>query len=920
DQVKDDLTTNPKNNISQVEIAGIRKYEISIEVSEHTLRKFGLTFDSLARVIGNSSLDLPAGSIKTKGGEILVRTQGQMYFGKEFEKIVVLTRNDGTRILLKDIAEVIDGFEDSDIAARFKGQPAVMLNIFRLGDQGALDVSRTVRQYVKENKSQLPHGVSIDIYADASEILESRIDLLTRNAYIGITLVLLCLTLFLDLKLAFWTTLGIPISFMGAFFLLPYFDISINMLSLFAFILVLGIVVDDAIVVGENIFEYRQQGMPPLQASITGVREMAAPVTMAILTTIAAFAPLVFIEGMMGKFIRNIPIVAICVISLSLIEAFYILPAHLASSRIRKTKGPLARFQQAVRNSMDRFIQGPFARIVTGAVKWRYITLATAIASFLITVGFIAGGHLKFVFFGTIEADEIVVALSMPQGTSRQETDQVVVRLENALKQLEQEFKETYPNEPPVVRNMITYLGEQPFTRAMGGPHGGGVTNVSGSHLAELYIQLSDGEFRGISSNDLTNKWKELVGDIVGVESLTFTSTFFSPGESVNVELTHRDFDTLLEAADDLKKRLAVFEGISEISDSFETGKREIKLSLKEKGRTLGLTLEELARQVRQGFYGQEVQRIQRGRDDIRVMLRYPKAERNNIHNITNMRIRLKDGTEVPFSVAAESQQGRGFAIINRADRKRIVRVTADVDENVGNAFNINQQLRNEVIPKLQRDYPGLNYSLRGQEQQQMESLASLYTNFPIALLVIFGLLAVQFRSYVQPLIIMSAIPFGLIGAVIGHIIMGFDLSFLSMFGIVALTGVVVNDSLILIDLINRRCNEAQPHTPNSPTLENNSDTYHAAPAGPSLEEISKLVLASTLRRFRPIILTTLTTCCGLLPILLEKSLQARFLIPMAISLAFGVLFATLITLVLVPSLYMILEDAKRLFRRKNSG
>lgn len=890
ERMRDDLTA--MDNISQVDVSGTRRFEISIEVPEENLRRYNLTFAQVASAVRNSSLDLPGGSVKTPGGHILIRTKGQMYTGSQFEEIVVLTRNDGTKLYLRDIATVIDGFEDSDVASRFDNNPAVMLQVFRVGEQGVLDIASTLKEYISEQETALPAGISIATWFDRSVMLEGRMGLLLRNARIGLILVFICLALFLDLRLAFWTTMGIPISFMGAFWVMPYMGASVNMISLFAFILSLGIVVDDAIVVGENIFAYRQKGMNPIEAAVRGVSEMTAPVIMAVLTTAIAFMPLLYLAGVMGKFIRVIPIVVISVLMFSLVESLLILPAHLSSGgKVRREKselGPIGRLQRLIRNGLDKFIYGRFANFVEKAVEWRYLTVAIAIFVLFSAVGYVASGRLKFVMLPKIDADNVWASLKMPQGTSVDQTRQVVKLIEAAAEQVRADIdKDKAADAPSIFKHIATDIGAQPFSSGGdGGPNdtgGGG----GGAHLAEVNIELLSGEQRSTTSAEIANKWRSAVGSIPGISSLKFTSSLFSAGDAINLELSHRDFDTLLKVVESLKNTLSKYAGVIDIDDSFEPGKLELKLALTEEGRTLGFTLADIARQIRQGFYGEETQRIQRGRDDIRVMVRYPLDERQSIADVENVRLRLPDGAEVPFSTVATVKQGRGYASIRRADRRRIVNVTADVDSDVANPTEINENIFAEVLPKLISDYPGLVYNIEGEQREQQETKVSLFSSVFIALLAIFALLAVQFKSYIQPTIIMSAIPFGLVGAIIGHIIMGFDLSMLSVFGIVALTGVVVNDSLIMIDLINRE----------------RSDGI----------EIHQIIRDSATRRFRPIMLTTLTTFFGLAPMLLEKSLQARFLIPMAVSLAFGILFATMITLILVPTLYMVIEDVKAL-------
>jgi multidrug efflux pump subunit AcrB len=885
DQIRDDLTA--KENISQVSIKGVRPYEISIEVSEENLRRYNLSFDQVSRAVRNSSLDIPAGSVKTSGGEILVRTKGQKYYGSEFEKVIVLTRNDGTTIRLGDIATVRDEFEDVDLYSKFNGKRAAFIQVSRIGEQDALDIAETVKEYISQKKQRLPEGVSLALWEDDTLVLKARMDLLKRNGYIGLVLVFLCLTLFLNMRLAFWTTMGIPISFLGAFYLIPLFDVSINMISLFAFIMSLGLVVDDAIVVGENIFAYRQQGLDRTAAAIKGVKEMAMPVTLAVLTTMFAFIPLAYTLGIMGKILRVLPIVVVSVLAISLVEALLILPAHLSSKR-SWNKFFLVRFTNKINQGTHKvlfwFVNGPFARFVERAVKWRYVTLAFGISIFLVTIGFIVGGYIKFVFFDTVEADNMLATLTMPQGTPVEQTKEIIERIEQAALQTFDEFDDKRPGKPSLMKHMAVTVGAHPMA-ARRGPVQVDIETGAQSHLGEINIELLGAEERDISSVVLKNRWRELVGEIPGVSSLTFMAEFMSTGNPIEVELSHGDFDILLAASERLKGILRDYAGVSDIADDFEPGKIELKLELKDTGRTLGLTLSDLAKQVRQGFYGDEVQRVQRGRDDIRVMVRYPEDERRSLADVENMRIRLPNGTEIPFETVAEVQYGRGYSTIKRVDRRRVVSVSADVDEAVANAGGINRELNASVLPNLMREFQDLQFRFAGEQRERNESLGSLIPNFGIAMMAIYALLAVQFRSYSQPAIVMSAIPFGIVGATIGHLLMGFNLSILSLFGIVALSGVVVNDSLIMIDLINR---------------ERKSGI-----------ELSRILRDCATRRFRPIMLTTLTTFCGLLPMIAERSLQARFLVPMAISLAFGVMFATCITLVLVPSLYMILEDVK---------
>jgi multidrug efflux pump subunit AcrB len=895
ERVRDELTTI--DGISQVEVAGVRRYEISIEVSEEALRRYGLSFQQVTDAVGRSSLDLPGGAVKTEGGEILLRTKGQLYRGNEFENIVVLTHPNGTQLLLSDVASVVDGFEDTDTATTFDGNPAALVQVFRVGKEGALDVASKTKRYLESLEKSLPAGVSVATWDDDSIILRQRIGLLLRNARLGLTLVFLFLMLFLNLRLAIWTTVGMLISFLGGLWLIPQFDVTINMISLFAFIIVLGIVVDDAIVVGENIYEYLQRGMRPLDAAIRGVREMSMPVTFAIITTVAAFAPLLFVSGTMGKVMRQIPIVVISVLVMSLVEAFLILPAHLSGGeswilrQLRRMLAPGFRLLEAAQDRVQRGLQWvidqPYRSTLDWALDWRYLTVSLAVVMLLGVFGVVGGGLIKFSFMPRVDSDNMVASLIMPQGTPAEQTEGILATMVVAAQQVADEFDaQQVTDGPSIVQHISATVGEQP-SASRRGPMTQASAGGDDSHLGEVNVELIGSEHRRVSSSRLVNRWRELVGEVPGAVSLTFQASLFSSGDPVSVQLAHRDFNVLLRAVERLKEVIAEYPGTKDIADSFLPGKKELRLQLTPEGRTMGITLADLARQVRAGFYGQEVQRIQRGRDDIRVMVRYPESERRSLGDIEHMRIRLSDGSEVPFSTVAAVEEGRGYAVINRTDRRRVVTVSADVDEAQANANEINADLRNRALPILAREFPGLAFDFEGEQRQQSESLGSLQVNFVVAQLAIFALLAIPFRSYSQPLIIMSAIPFGLIGAVMGHVVMGLDLTLLSMFGMVALTGVVVNDSLIMVDLINRQRTE-----------------------GKTLRES---IRSAGMRRFRPILLTTATTFLGLAPMIFETSLQARFLIPMAVSLGYGIVFATAITLILVPTLYRILEDLKTL-------
>jgi multidrug efflux pump subunit AcrB len=873
-----------------VELASARPYEIAIEVSENDLRRFGLTFDQVAAAVRRSSLDLPGGSVRTAGGEILLRTKGQAYVGNEFEDLVLLSRPDGTHLRLGDVANVVDGFAETDQFARFDGHDAVLIQIYRTGDQAALTIAAAAKAYLEEARTRMPEGVHLTPWQDASKVLKDRLNLLLRNGAAGFVLVFISLSLFLRFRLAFWVSLGIPISFLGAIWLMPHLGVSVNLISLFAFIVVLGIVVDDAIVAGENIYTHQQRHRQGLKGSIDGAKEVATPVIFAVLTTVAAFIPLLNVEGAIGKVMRTIPLIVIPCLLFSLVESLWILPAHLSHMKAKPKKSAWRTFQSFFADGLEWYIRKVYTPSLDFLLRWRYITVAFGIATLLITIGIVRGGYIRFEFFPPVEADYISAALTMPEGTPAEQTSDVVRMLEASAFEAQKEF-ENRSDGDGLFRHVAAAVGGQPYAVSQQRNAGAGAASrTTAGHLGEVTIELSPAEDRTFSSSELVDRWRELTGTIPDAVELTFSASLFSPGVDIDVQLTGPDLPQLRSAANAVKKRLSEYAGVSQIADSFREGKKEVKLRIKPQAETLGLTQADLGRQVRQAFYGEEAQRIQRGRDDIRVMVRYPPEERRSLGDMENMRIRTPDGAEVPFDEVAEIDLGRGYSSIRRVDRRRAVNVTADVDPETASTDDITADLEARVLPEILANYPGVFFSFEGQKAEQRDTMGGLARGFALAAVMIFALLAVPLRSYVQPVIIMLAIPFGLVGAIWGHLLMGMHLTILSIFGIVALAGVVVNDSLVMVDFINRRFRETG--------------------------EFEAAVRLSGAARFRPIILTSLTTFVGLLPLLLERSMQARFLVPMAISLAFGVLFSSVITLVLVPSAYLILEDVRRLSRR----
>ena len=888
EKVRDEVSELP--NITQTRL-GKKPREISIEISENTLQKYGISFDYVANKIRTSSMDVPGGAIETYDGEILIRSKGQAYTGEEFGIIPVLSLADGSTVFLRDIAEIVDGFQDVEYDIKFNSEPALLIRVYRTGEQNALDIADAVHGYIKKKNPVMPPGVSLTTMKDESVILRGRIELLTENAYLGLGLVLIVLALFLKPKLAAWVSLGIPISFMGGFWLLPLFDVSINMISLFTFILVLGIVVDDAIVVGENIHIYLKRGLSGVDAALEGAYQVAKPVIFAVLTTMVTFSPMILVEGALGKIWKIIPVVTILVLMFSLIESLTILPAHLAHMKINEAKKKnrfsqwWSDIQMGIHNWLQGFIKNKYTPVLELALKNRGNTVAIAISIFILTVGLVASGFIRFNFFPPLEADIVIAGVEYPEGTPVSLTKVGLDQIEKSAYKLKDSLEVLYP-ENKIFINMVSTAGDQPIkTQSARGP-GNLDATFFGSHLAECVIELAPGEERPISTVEISKIWRELTGPIPGVKQVTFDSDLFTTGAPIEIQLSSVNREDLKAVTNNLKDKLQTYAGVFDIKDSFSAGKDEIKLNLLPEAQNYGITMASLARQVRQAFYGDEVQRVQRGRDEVKVFLRYPKDERVSLNNLEQMNVRVGNNVEVPLGQVAQGELSSGYSTITRTDRKRSISITADVDLSEANANEILAKFETEHIVPILLDYPSVNYSFEGEQREQRDTLSSLFKNFALALFVVYVLLAVPFKSYLQPLIIMSAIPFGFTGAVIGHIIMGMNLAVLSIIGIVALSGVVVNDSLVMVDFINR---------------------YKRDDGKTSLEA----ALAAGPRRFRPILLTSITTFVGLFPLLIEKSVQAQFLIPMAISLAYGVLFATLITLILVPTSYLIIEDIK---------
>jgi len=883
ENVKDDITSI--EGVSLATLSTVRTEEIHIDISEENLRRYRLSLPQVASIIRASATDLPAGSIKTKSEEILIRSKGRRYHADEYRDIPIITDPDGSVVALGDIAELREGFEDTDIYARFNGKPAAIIQVYRVGEQNALDVAKKVKTYIDGIRPGLPKGLNIDTFSDMSSILKSRINLLLKNMAFGMILVVITLGVFLNWRLAGWISLGIPIAFATGLWLLPSFGVSINMVSLFAFIMVLGIVVDDAIVIGENVFRLRQRGIEAREASVEGTYNVAKAVVFSVLTTIAAFWPLLMASGVMGRIMRNIPIVVILVLSGSLLEALLILPVHLARTKVRPEYA-----KKKVDRLVSRFIDGPYARFIGFSLRWRYVTFAVFITVAFITIGAWKGGVLKFTFFPEVEGDVMTCNLTMPAGTSAEHTAEVAGRIEKAARiALKKKDLERPEGSEPLFKYSISLIGVQMPGH---GPRGGEA--MVGSNLAQIMVQLLEGEKRRpISADTLASLWRKQTGLVPEAENISFTSEIFSAGMPIDIDLSMKDNNKLISAVDALKEELSKYPGVFDINDSFVPGKEEMRLRLKQSGKALGLSLGDIASQVRGAFYGSEALRIQRGKDEVKVLVRYPDKERQTVTSIEDMRVHTRSGLEIPFKEVADVKTERGYTTIRHHDLMRIVEVYADVDENIANANELRHILMSKIMPRLKDKYPDLRYTMAGEGKEQKESMVDVVKGMILALLLIYVLIAVPFNSFIQPFIIMMAIPFGIVGAFWGHMIMGYNLSILSVFGIVGLAGVVVNDALILINEINKN-------------MQRGTDMHEAIVSGGKI-------------RFRAVILTTLTTFFGLTPMITERSLQARFLVPMAISLGFGVLFSTFITLILVPCMYAMLEDLKALVQSKET-
>ena len=875
-RVRDELEALP--NVSAVSVSGARDYELGIEISQSALDRYDLTLASVAQSISASSIDLAAGAITTGSGEVLLRTRGQAYTADDYESIVVLAEADGTNVTLGDLASINDGFEEDRLEQQFNGQSSIQIDVFRTGLQSAITVADEVKDYLLDAQSSMPYGVTLGYWRDWSRTVKARLDTLTSSALQGGILVVILLTLFLRFWVAAWVFVGVPVSILGGIAIMPLFGVSLNLLSLFAFILVLGIVVDDAIVTGENIYTHMRRKKDRVQAAIDGTHEVAVPVTFGVLTTVAAFTPLLLIEGARGQVFAQIPLVVIPVLLFSIIESKFVLPSHMSHLNFHSEKQPnvFARFQHRIADSFEWFVEHKYQPVLAWALRNRYLVLSGFVGIAIIVFSLVSAGHVRFVFFPRVQAETARATLEMPAGTPFEITQSHIERMTNAVEELQASYVDPDTNES-VIESILSTAGS--------------AAGEKGSHLGRVMFEIVPPEQRTlqVSSAELVNEWRETIGEIAGAKNVSYRAEIGGGGSPVDVEISGNDFDQMTQVSAAIKQQLTQYPGISDIEDTFEGGKEEIQLSPKPEARQLGITLSDIAQQVRIAYLGSEVQSIQRNRDEVKVYVRYPKAERESLSQLEHLSIRTPTGESIPLASVADFNVGRGYAQIRRVDRQRTLNVRADVDKQSANIEGIKSDL-SDLAVTLERQYPDISISLEGEAREQRESFASLKVGLIFVLLVIYTLLAIPFKSYVQPLMVMVVIPFGVVGGVLGHIIMGMSLSIMSYMGMLALCGVVVNDSLVLVDWVNRQ-------------RQRGVNLFDA-------------VRQAGVARFRAVILTSLTTFFGLLPLIFESSTQAQFLIPMAVSLGYGILFATAVTLVLIPVNYLVLEDMRALVRR----
>ena len=884
EEIYDELLQLPE--IKEVQLWGAGKHEISIEVDEARLRAFNLTLQEVADAVRASSLDLPAGIIRTDNGNVQLRTEGKSYFGEDFEKIVIRGATDGSELTIADVADVKDGFMEENIDNRFDRASSFTLGIFSLEGQNLLKISEQVHLYAEEKRKTLPNGLKMSVHNDEAYHLNGRLQMMSENLFLGSILVAIVLALFLNLKIAMWVMVGIPLSFAGAFWLMPFGGVTVNVMSLFAFIMVLGIVVDDAIIIGESVYreitdDYKKkkaqgdrhlnQYTASVETVVNGTHRVAIPSTIGLLTTMAAFLPLMFLGGTFDGISRTISIVVLLCLTFSLIESKLILPSHLVGLRLNKESdsllSPLYSCQRWVSDTLYRFIDGVYEPILRNALNHRYVTLASFLGTLILIVSVITSGIAKFEFFPNVPGDDVRAEITMHDGASRESISETINIVENAIYTVNERYLLSNPSSVGLIQHVSFHVKDD-------------------SEIV-FRLALTKSEFREITANDIERLWRDEVGLLPDVRKQRYMASEGPAGPKISLSLSGPDPDELSLAGIELQEYLTQFQGVYDIYNSQGSGNKELLISLKPSASQVGVRLVDIARQVRQAFHGEEAQRIQRDSETINVMVRFPYADRRSIASLENMLIRTSSGESIAIGEVANIQMGLGVTEIRRLDRKRTITITAEVLENKIESGDVVRDVKASFVPMLLEKYPSVEFRLTGGTKEQNDYYSKMIISGLTSLILMYGLLAVPLKSYLQPVLIMSVIPFGFVGAALGHMLLGVTMNMLSIIGIMALAGVVVNDSLIMVDFANRQL--ADGLTPNNS------------------------IIAAGKKRFRAILLTTLTTFVGLLPLLFETSVQAQFVIPMALSLSFGILFASTITLILVPCLY-VLAETNRLF------
>ena len=882
EQVRDQISLLP--GITLVNLRGVRPFEISIEVSEQELRRFGLTIQDVSQAVRRNSIDVPAGSVKTDGGDMLLRTKGQAYTRDEFENLIIRAEPNGARVLVKDVAKVKDGFDEEPLYSLYNGKPSVFIRVERTGDQNLLKICETVKDWMATAPENLPPGVNLSLWRDNSKPVKDRLSYLLSNGLQGAVLVFIALALFLRTSFAFWVVSGIPIAFAGGLIVMHHFGYTINVLSLFGFIVVMGIITDDAIVVGESVYSHAQMGKSASDAAIEGTLDVATPVTFGVLTVVVAFLPLYFMPGRRGVEFGQIPVVVVPVLLASLIESKLILPSHLAKIRWNRNPGRFGRMQQAIANWLDRVVIARlYMPLLERAMRHRYATLAIFLGILALGVGAFKGGYFKWNPVTRSPGDSITAQLEMTLGTPANITEGHLKRIIALAEDLQKKYRNEKTGKSEILSIMAVMGGQNASYSRVG--------NAGLPHLCEVVMELPPVDERGVDSSVIKEDWRKLVGDISGAREMRFSDSWGRYRAGVEIQISGQDLPDMLTVSGKFQEKLKLLAGVNDVFDDYATGKQEILASrVLPEAAARGITLDMIGQQLRQAFFGSEAQRIQRGRDDVRVMVRYPRSERTSLDTLEKMKIRAPDGTEIPLSSAAEYRHGRSPTGIRRHNLARTIRVIADVNQQEGDIVAIRGEM-GAYMKTLQHEHPTLGFSFEGDAKEERETNNALFYGVIAVLFGLYTLMAIPFKSYLMPLIILLVIPFGWIGAALGHYIKGLDISYYSVLGMLTLSGVVVNDSLVLVDYVNK-CRDGGMNVADA-----------AREAGS--------------KRFRAIFLTNLTTFAGLMPVIFSRNLSEPFLSQMSISIAFGVVFSFTVTLFLVPINYLVLADLKALFSRK---